>query len=645
MSKLTIRGRIWVLLAVAIIPVLALGGINYFSSRVMEDVRKTGESTNGIIKGILQIRSEEKTFVEKMRREEAVQVMQTIKTVEGQLSQADSGSGNQAIDRLKTELVAYSGIFQQVADKTLELRQQIEKQRDLAAESIKLLRHNIIAVVEREQGVTGFTGEEVDLNKVTLLGIARNFSEICERLQLIIGHLMLFGNFENFQTQQQALEKETKANLTNFAPLIRVMKDQGMIQLRDKLPAHMQAQFQATATVASVWKQREQLRTQLEDHGRSLIDEGEKFLAASNAAGDQSRQRADFLGTSVAAALIVSLCIIGALMARSIVRPLLAAIASLRDSSAQVASGSGRVASASQKLAAGSSQQAASLEQTSSSLEEMSSMTRQNADNADQANSLMTDTGRVVDQANHSMTELTGAMREISRASSETAKIIKTIDEIAFQTNLLALNAAVEAARAGEAGAGFAVVADEVRNLAMRAAEAAKNTSGLIENTVAKVTYGSGLVDKTATDFSQVANSTGKARELVAEIAAASNEQAQGVQQINKAVTEMEKVVQHNAANAEESAGASQELNAESDQMKAIVADLVTLVGGGNHAAAGPGGQRRQLADGLAARALGWVGRGNRQRQDLSPTVTAARPRMISPQQAIPLDDEDLKNF
>jgi methyl-accepting chemotaxis protein len=237
------------------------------------------------------------------------------------------------------------------------------------------------------------------------------------------------------------------------------------------------------------------------------------------------------------------------------------------------------VSSAAQSLAEGSSEQAASLEETSSSLEEMSSMTKQNADNAKQANSLMGEAKQVVGTANESMGKLTESMGEITKASEETSKIVKTIDEIAFQTNLLALNAAVEAARAGEAGAGFAVVADEVRNLAMRAADAAKNTATLIEGTVKKVKDGSELVGRTNEAFKQVAGSSAKAADLVAEISAASSEQAQGIGQINTAVTELDKVTQQNAANAEESASASEEMSAQAETMKGMVDELVAIVG------------------------------------------------------------------
>jgi hypothetical protein len=254
----------------------------------------------------------------------------------------------------------------------------------------------------------------------------------------------------------------------------------------------------------------------------------------------------------------------------------------LSRNSKKVASSSAQISSASQTLAQGSSDQAGSIEETSSSLEQMSSMIKQNANNAMQTDKLMKETDRVVGHATESMTALTSSISEISKASEKTSKIIGTIDEIAFQTNLLALNAAVEAARAGELGAGFAVVADEVRNLAMRAAEAAKDTADLIKGTVEKVKTGSDLVSASNEAFSQVTAISHKTACLVSEITTASNEQTQGIQQINKAVAEIDAITQQNAANAEESASASEVMSCQAEHMRKFVGELVALVDGGN---------------------------------------------------------------
>ncbi|MDI9570345.1 MAG: methyl-accepting chemotaxis protein [Pseudomonadota bacterium] len=285
-----------------------------------------------------------------------------------------------------------------------------------------------------------------------------------------------------------------------------------------------------------------------------------------------------FLGATILAVIV---------FARRVSLPIARAANELNDAAAQLTSASSEVSSASQSLAEGASEQAAAVEETSSSLEEMSSMTKQNADHSQHANSLMKEAGEIVNRAKDSMTKLTKSMTEISKASEDTSKIIKTIDEIAFQTNLLALNAAVEAARAGEAGAGFAVVAEEVRNLAIRAAEAAKSTSVLIEDTVKKIGDGSRLVNDTNDDFLAVAESAAKVGELVAEISTASNEQSTGIDQINRAVSEMDKVVQQTAANAEETASAAEEMNAQAEQVRHVAKELLEVVGGGEEEGGG----------------------------------------------------------
>ncbi len=340
----------------------------------------------------------------------------------------------------------------------------------------------------------------------------------------------------------------------------------------------------------------------------------------------------------VAASVVVLAAVVILALVHSIIKPINRIVGGLNDGADQVSTGSRQVSASSQMLAEGASEQAASIEETSSSMEEMSSMTRQNADNAHQADNLMKEANQVVAKANNSMAQLTESMAEISHASEETSKIIKTIDEIAFQTNLLALNAAVEAARAGEAGAGFAVVADEVRNLALRAADAAKNTAILIEGTVKKVKDGGDLVASTNEAFSEVATGTAKVGELVAEIAAASNEQAQGIDQVNNTITQMDKVVQQNAASAEESASASEEMSAQALNMKKMVDELVELVNRRSVKAEAP--EAKPVASAAAAKASGLHHGSMRRVKSAKASPVHSRKKLI-PEQIIPMDDDE----
>jgi len=269
------------------------------------------------------------------------------------------------------------------------------------------------------------------------------------------------------------------------------------------------------------------------------------------------------------------------LIVRGTNRTLQKAAAGLRQTAEQVASAAVEISSSSQTMAQGVSQQAASITETSASSEEITTMTRRTADHSHEATELMDQTNRVVADANRTLEMMQASMRDINNSSDKIGEIIKVIDGIAFQTNILALNAAVEAARAGDAGMGFAVVADEVRNLAQRSAQAAKDTAGLIEESIAKSSEGRTKLDQLATAIRDITVKADRVKALITDVHVGSEEQARGVEQIARAMTQMEQVTQSSAASAEQAASAGESMSAQAMNMRHVVEELETMVGGG----------------------------------------------------------------
>ncbi|NTW76619.1 MAG: hypothetical protein HGB33_02370 [Syntrophaceae bacterium] len=313
---------------------------------------------------------------------------------------------------------------------------------------------------------------------------------------------------------------------------------------------------------------------------------------------EQAANRIKYLASGGTITGVILTILFGIFFPLMITRPINHAIAGLNEGSEEVVAASSQISIASQSLAEGASKQASAVEETSSSIEEMSSMTKQNAGHAQEASIMMSVNAK---ESYRLITEKMNLMQKVIedsvKASEETSKVIKTIDDIAFQTNLLALNAAVEAARAGEIGAGFAVVADEVRNLAQRSAVSAKNTESLIEDSNKKIRQASALFEEVSSELSNNRHIARKVTGFINEIATASMEQAQGIEQINKAIQEMDKIVQQNAANAEETTSTAEEMNAQAEKMKDNVSELVSLVEG----TGGYAGHNRSSNDGMTA--------------------------------------------
>jgi len=391
--------------------------------------------------------------------------------------------------------------------------------------------------------------------------------EIAETNTMLLGNLEKFCNSTEEKTYLEKMKQARQDYIASRASILQI-SDAGK---NDEAMSLLLTSGRAT------YNAYEKLSTEFNDY------ETKTATGAADTIQHNAKSSKIMLASVVLGELAIGV-FLGFLVVTGLNRVLRRVSSSLGQGAEQVTSAAGQVSDSSQSLAEGASEQAASLEETSSSLEEMASMTKRNAENAQKANDLAKQARQAADKGVGDMQAMSAAMEAIKISSDDIAKIIKTIDEIAFQTNILALNAAVEAARAGEAGMGFAVVADEVRNLAQRSAQAAKETAGKIEGAITKTGQGVEISSKVALTLNEIVTKARQVDELVAEVASASREQTQGITQINTAVGQMDKVTQSNAANAEESAAAAEELNAQSAVMKESVSELLRLVDGSHEA-------------------------------------------------------------
>lgn len=487
-------------------------------------------------------------------------------------------------------------------------------------------------------------------------------SEVLERHEKIslVNDIIDLGNdarvkgFKSQATRDPALIESALKNFPvlkeKYAALRAITRQQVNLDQIDNTEEAGETYAQALSDFLDDWKVLQDLGKQRETTGQEVIAACKTTAdAGMTATEDIAREAAASLGFSsilMSVGLVVGV-LLGIAFAvgitRSITSRLTRIIAGLGAGSDQVSAASSQVAQSSQQMAEGASEQAASLEETSASLEEITSMAQQNNANSNEVKSLGAQAQADAEEGTQAMRRMSAAIDDIKKSADETAGIVKTIEEIAFQTNLLALNAAVEAARAGDAGKGFAVVAEEVRNLAQRAAEAARSTGVLIGGSVTNAGNGVEISRQVASFLDKITEGARKVNELASEVAAASNEQAQGIGQVNTAVAQMDQVTQSNAANAEESASASEELSSQAQELNAMVEELTVLVGGARTGNAG-----RRPAISVHARSHA-APRSDRRR----PAASLAAPRksadkgqeLVDPGQVIPLDDDDIKDF
>lgn len=580
-KSLSIRSKILMLVILGVAGVASISGFAKYS-----DVKKTVyltvlQQSQAVETLMLQTMIEEEKFTRTLDSKELSVLGDFRRRLDEALSLIKSlnvGAGivNDAAAMSKTE-AEHATIFQATA-RGLDEMSKAKANLFNKIESVNTKMKEITESIDSEERRLFPQGEILSQDKSELRKEVGDLLVLLSDRMMNIQDLLLNGNESKYRETRQAIDKKMELRTKNITLSLTTLKEfvppwQASQPLLTEMTGIENTMFALLGKNSDLKKTLQLTAEQIQTKSKSISESSKAIIESSNKAADR-------ISLVVSLGGILILASLGFVISRSINKALLKSIAGLMEGAEQVATASGQVSDASQNLADGASEQASSIEQTSASLEEISAMTKQNAANATQANQLMDEARNAVAKANNAMVLLTGSMGQISSANLETQKIIKTIDEIAFQTNLLALNAAVEAARAGEAGAGFAVVADEVRNLAMRAAEAAKNTAALIEGTVKTVKEGAALVETTNREFNSVATTFSKSGELVGEIAAASKEQAVGIDQVSTAVEALDSVVQTNAASAEQSAAASEEMNAQAEQMKIYVAELSLLVDG-----------------------------------------------------------------
>lgn len=582
-KNLTLGKRIGGGYVTLLILFICVVGTGIILSNVISDRMDLSGKATLLVKYIMQTREQEKQYAAYKSDQFINGLKKNLKSAQGLLvgDNVQDSNLSSELEQINSLLNEYQASFNRLVENDKSngaIKNEMQKTADVL---LSTLNREIRGFVDTKQSMAFVTGEDFNPIYTEVANLAGNLSMEFMKARLNENAFIL-NNDESYTKKFHAAFKNCEKVKEELATAINVMKDEELVEAYNVIHRELTGYGKSFDNLFSLWRENNEISKQMLLKGDRAIEIAQNIQvnAESGMVGAKDLMIAIMtilLGIGIIAGLGMAFFI-----TRSISKALHRIIDHLTEGAEQVASASNQISSASQQLAEGSSHQASSLEEMAASMEEIASMSKQNAEHAAEAVTVGKATADSMARSHKSLMSTDECMKMISTDGEKTAKIVKTIDEIAFQINLLALNAAVEAARAGEAGAGFAVVAEEVRNLAIRSAEAARDTSDLIGSTLEHITEGTETVKHTMEEFYQMGEDGKKVTSFLHEINAASNEQSGGIEQLNIGVQQMEKVTQQTAANAEESASASEEMSAQADGLKDVVRELTKMVGGKN---------------------------------------------------------------
>lgn len=580
---MNIKKKLGVFVSFSVLVILVICVIGMVTFAQIEKSYHRKSTLNTIASQVQEIRLVEKRYLQFHTEEQKEQFLTSLQSVNANLDTLGTlelaNDQNQPVSVIRDDYQRYSDMFNAMVSVYTEhqaLKQRMTVPLQQALDGLDSISRELDA----RQSELQMEGEDLSADERDLLSVLRDCKIVFLKLQNYQNQFLATGDTQYIDQFKAMSDGNVQTYISSLYEFSLALNNDNFKQNAELVKGSLDSFLGFIEQSLTLAQQTNQLVCDLDETGRQIITQTENILKQADQHIASQKRMATIQVLCVVVGGMGLFVMMSIRMIRSITRSIQDIVTVIKAGVKQVVDEANEISTSSQSLAQGACKQAASLQETAAALEEIYSSTRQNADSADQADHFMSDTNQIVHDTNDSMNELIRSMDEINKASEETAKIIKVIDEIAFQTNLLALNAAVEAARAGEAGKGFSVVAQEVRNLAKRSAEAAENTSDMIDDTSKKVSGGSQLATRANTGFGQVGDSSEKVAQLLSAIANASKEQSEGLNQLNTSVSMIDEITQQYAIEVQKFSSSSSMMNEEALKIKEAVDTLETLIGG-----------------------------------------------------------------